>query len=112
MRRKSVAATPSAVEAVSEPETTAAIVPTNSTSQEAAPPRPNAKDSPPLSSARQEGVEPAPHPQASDVEGPITTIAEPSSQDAPLSSNTPSEDKLDEISLGGDGDQEDVDLSC
>lgn len=87
-----------------------AVVPTESTHEDAPPPPPASKDSPPISNteAQAVGIEPEPHPQVEGVEGPITTtIAEPSSE---LSASS-SADKLDEISLGGDGDEEEIDLS-
>lgn len=88
----------------------AAVVPTESTNEDAPPP-PASKDSPPVShtETRQGEIEPEPHPQVDGVEGPITTtIAEPSSE---LSASSSTDEKLDEISLGGDGDQEEIDLS-
>lgn len=141
IHRRSVAATtpttatslPPTLDASEAPEVTsdgAAAVPTLSTGDTEAggislPPTPAPKDTPAPSqenfSSQPEGIEPAPHPQVDDVEGPITTtVAVPADESIEESQDglatSASEDKMDEISLGGgsvrgDADQEDVDLS-
>lgn len=91
------------------------------------PPTPAAKDTPrpqlPEQPMQVEGIEPAPHPETKDVEGPVTTTVAVSAEEATLPTSesngglsTTSEDKLDEISLDGEsgrGDEaeEDIDLS-
>ena len=103
----------------------AMAVPTESTGA-SLPPTPAAKDTPKpdYKALPEEGVEAELHPQADDVEGPVTTtVAVPASEGAAPADeaglaasesngglSTASEDKLDEISLGG-GDEEEVDLS-
>jgi hypothetical protein len=135
IRRRSMAAGTSVDANGSAPQLAAdgaMPVPTNSTSASSLPPTPAAKDVPmpqimeESNSQQGTNIEPAPHPQVDDVEGPVTTtIALPADDDdegptgitEPYGSlPTQSEDNLEEISLGGgsqrdDGEEEEIDLS-
>ena len=126
---------PPTIDAGETPQTTsegAVVVPIESTGEEEAavaslPPTPAAKDVPMPNvdepTSQPEGIEPAPHPQVDDVEGPVTTtIAAPAEETSMTASDSQGglgisgDDNMDEISLGGgsvkgDGDHEEVDLS-
>ncbi|UZJ53298.1 hypothetical protein CBS101457_002618 [Exobasidium rhododendri] len=125
---------PPTIDAARAPATTsegAVEVPTLSTgggSEEglSLPPTPAAKDDVlPIfgqSSTQEERIEPAPHPEVEDIEGPITSTVAVGDAEAPVTASdsqgaigTPDE-RMDEISLGGGsvkdyGDEEEVDLS-